>query len=116
MNQADARFRECAKHFNPSPSGQPPEIIMTIKSLALAAALTFSSTALAGPIQYGAKSGKLTRGEIAVLQADRDALARAKKFAMADGRVTASERARIRALERKLKRDTRALMTNPARR
>ena len=116
MNPERARFRGCAKHFNPCPSGHRPEIIMTIKSIALAAALTFSSTALAGPIQHGAKSGKLTVGEIAVLQADRNALAAAKKRAKADGRVTPAERARIRALERKLRRDTRVLMNNPVRR
>jgi hypothetical protein len=89
---------------------------MTFKSIAIAAALTFSSTALAGPISYGTQSGKLTRGETIVLIADKAALSRAKTAAMRDGRITARERAQIAALERKLMRDTRVLMNNRVRR
>jgi len=89
---------------------------MSIKSIAIAAALTFSSTAFATPLSYGTKSGRLTRGEVIVLQADKAALASAKRRAMADGWISARERAQIHALERKLNQDTRALLNNRLRR
>ena len=89
---------------------------MSIKHLLIAAALSFSSTAVAGPIENGIRSGQLTRGEVSVLQQDQAALAHARRAAMADGRITARERARINALQRKLHRDTRALTHNRARR
>jgi len=89
---------------------------MTFKSIAIAAALTFSSAAVASPISYGTKSGKLTRGEASVLQADRAALAAAKRRALADGWISPRERAKLNALEWKLQRDTRVLMTNRVRR
>ena len=91
---------------------------MTFKSIAIAAALTFSSTAFAANNAriHGIQSGKLTRGELAVLQADKTALSRAKAAALRDGRISAREWVQIKAMERQLERKTQALMTNRVRR
>ena len=91
---------------------------MTFKSIAIAAALTFSSTAFAAnnARTHGIQSGKLTRGELIVLQADKAALSRAKAAALRDGRISAREWAQIKAMERQLERKTQALMTNRVRR
>ena len=91
---------------------------MTFKSIAIAAVLTFSSTAFAAQNArtYGIQSGKLTRGELISLQSDKAALSRAKAAAMRDGRINAREWAQIKTLERRLERKTKALLTNRVRR
>ena len=90
---------------------------MTFKSIAIAAALTFSSTAFAAnnARTYGIQSGKLTRGELVVLQADKAALSRPRLplFGMVG---SAPENGYIRAMERQLERKTQALLTNRVRR